>query len=400
MRKRTGFSFDNLETAFAHLSIRELEKRRSLLRLMHFPLMMKAGILLTNISFQLGLPIKKPVKRTIFSQFCGGESIEECQKIIKKLRHYGIGSILDYSVEGKAEERVLEATAKEILETIHKAKEDALFPFAVFKISGIASTSIMTKVQAGERLNKAEEKRFNTARKRMLELCACAKKSGVKIMIDGEESWFQDITDHWVLEAMKRYNKEEAVVFNTYQMYRKDMSRKLKDSHHEAVANGFFLGAKLVRGAYMEKERLNAKKNGYPNPIHPKKEATDKAYNEALQFCVNNKQRISLVNGSHNELSNIILAELIDLHRLKRSDDRFYFSQLYGMSDPISFNLAKAGFNVVKYLPYGPVKEVLPYLGRRVKENSGISGQTRGEQKLIKKEISRRKNLNKLPKIA
>jgi proline dehydrogenase len=219
-------------------------------------------------------------------------------------------------------------------------------------------------------------------------------------MVDGEESWFQDITDSWVLEAMKLYNKEEAVVFNTFQMYRKDMSRKLKDTHHEAVANGFFLGVKLVRGTYMEKERINAKKNSYPDPIHPTKEATDKAYNEALQFCINNKQRVSLVNGSHNELSNLILAELIDLHGLKRADSRFYFSQLYGMSDPISFNLAKAGFNVVKYLPYGPVKEVLPYLGRRVKENSGISKQTQSEQTLIKKEILRRKNLKKLPKIA
>jgi proline dehydrogenase len=400
MRKKTGFSFDNLETAFVHLSINELEKRQNLFRLMHFPFIVKAGIFLTNISFQLGLPIKKPVKRTIFNQFCGGESIEECQKTIEKLGHYGVGAVLDYSVEGKEEENVLKATSEEILKTIHKAKEDVLLPFAVFKVSGIASTSIMAKVQAGEGLNEAEEKSFNSARKRLLKLCGSAKKSGVKIMVDGEESWFQDITDNWVLEAMKLYNKEEAVVFNTYQMYRKDMSRKLKDAHHDAVANGFFLGAKLVRGAYMEKERENAKNNRYPDPIHPTKDATDKAYNEALQFCINNKQRVSLVSGSHNELSNIILAELIDLHGLKRADSRFYFSQLYGMSDPISFNLAKAGFNVVKYLPYGPVKEVLPYLGRRVKENSGISGQTRREQKLIKKEILRRKNLKKLPKIA
>lgn len=393
MRTKLEFSFDNLKIAFAHLKINDLKRMQKLYRLMHYPFIVKFGIFLTKISFQLGLPIKEPLKRTVFKQFCGGESFETCQKTIDKLGSYGVCSVLDYSVEGKEEENILEATMEEILNTIHKAKGNALLPFAVFKVSGIASTSIMVKVQTNGVLYPEEEKRFDAARERVFLLCKTAAKSGVKLMVDGEESWFQDITDSWILEAMKLYNKEEAIIFNTFQMYRKNMSRRLKDAHHVAVANGFYLGAKLVRGAYMEKERKNARKKGYPDPIHPTKEATDNAYNKALQFCINNKQRIYLVSGSHNELSNTILAELIDLHSLERSDRRFYFSQLYGMSDHISFNLAKAGYNVVKYLPYGPVKEVLPYLGRRVKENSGISGQALREETLVKKEIFRRKNL-------
>ena len=390
---KLGFSFDNLKIAFAHLSIKDLKRMRMLYRLMKYPYIIRLGIFFTKISFNLGLPIKTPIKRTIFEQFCGGEGIETSQKTVKKLGCYRVNSVLDYSVEGKEEEHILEATMEEILNSIHKAKDNILIPFAVFKVSGIAPTSILTKVQSKEVLLPEEKKRFELAKKRVFKLCEAAAMSGVRLMVDGEESWFQGVTDKWVLEAMKLYNKEEAIIYNTFQMYRKVMSRRLKDAHHEAVANSFYLGVKLVRGAYMEKERKNAKKEGYPDPIHATKEATDDAFNKALQFCINNKQRVYLVNGSHNELSNIILTELMELHGLKREDRRFYFSQLYGMSDHISFNLANAGFNVVKYVPYGPVEEVLPYLGRRIKENSGISDQVLKEQTMVENEILRRKNL-------
>lgn len=393
MGTKLGFSFDNLKLAFAHLGRNDLKRMQKLYRLMRYPFIIRAGIFFTEISFHLGLPIEKPLKRTIFKQFCGGESFEKSQKTVEKLGNFGVCSVLDYSVEGKEEERVFEATMEEILNSISKTNGNALIPFAVFKVSGIAPTSILTKVQSEEALLPEEEKRFNAAKERVFKLCEAAAKSGVKLMVDGEESWFQAVTDSWILEAMKLYNKEEAIVYNTFQMYRKVMSRRLKDAHHDAVANGFYLGVKLVRGAYMEKEREIAKKNGYPDPIHSTKEDTDNAFNKALQFCINNKQRIYLVNGSHNELSNIILTELIELHGLKREDQRFYFSQLYGMSDHISFNLANAGFNVVKYVPYGPVREVLPYLGRRIKENSGISEQVLKERTMVEKEILRRKNL-------
>ncbi|WP_339901300.1 proline dehydrogenase family protein [uncultured Cyclobacterium sp.] len=390
---KLGFSFDNLKVAFAHLSIKDLKRMRMLYRLMRYPFIVRLGIFFTKISFNLGLPIKAPLKRTIFEQFCGGESFETSQKTVKKLGNYRVSSVLDYSVEGKEEEHILEATMEEILNSIHKAKGNVLIPFAVFKVSGIAPTSILTKVQSKEVLLPREKKRFELAKQRVFKLCEAAANSGVKLMVDGEESWFQAVTDNWILEAMKLYNKEEAIIYNTFQMYRKVMSRRLKDAHHESVANSFYLGVKLVRGAYMEKEKNRAKKEGYPDPIHTTKEATDDAFNKALQFCINNKQRIYLVNGSHNELSNIILTELMELHGLKREDRRFYFSQLYGMSDHISFNLANAGFNVVKYVPYGPVKEVLPYLGRRIKENSGISDQVLKEQTMVENEILRRKNL-------
>ncbi|WP_339923583.1 proline dehydrogenase family protein [uncultured Cyclobacterium sp.] len=393
MRIKPEFSFDNLKIAFAHLKITDLKRMQKLYRLMNYPFLVMTGVFLTKTFFQFGLSVKEPLKRTVFKQFCGGESFETCQKTINKLGSYGVSSILDYSVEGKEEENIFEATMMEILNTIQKTGKNPLLPFAVFKVSGIASTSIMAKVQTNGILFPEEEKQFDAARARFFLLCKAAANSGVKLMVDGEESWFQDITDSWMLEAMKLYNKKEAILYNTFQMYRTNMEERLKDAHKKAVTGGFYLGAKLVRGAYMEKERKNARRMGYTDPIHSTKEATDNAYNNALNFCVKNIQQISLVSGSHNELSNKKLAELIDLHGFERSDVRFYFSQLYGMGDHISFNLAKAGFNVAKYLPYGPVREVLPYLGRRIKENSGISGQISREQILVKKEIFRRKNL-------
>ncbi|MDN3686868.1 proline dehydrogenase family protein [Cyclobacterium jeungdonense] len=400
MEKKTDFSFDNLETAFAHLSDKELKKTQSLFRLMHYPLLVKSGLWLSKMAFTLGLPVKGFVKKTVFHQFCGGETIASCRPIIALLDKFGVKSVLDYSVEGKKEEERLIAATEEIKRTIAEAGKNAHLAFAVFKVSGIADTELLQKVQEQKQLSEAEKESFAAARGRFMGLCDTAAQRSVRLLVDGEESWFQEIIDQWVEEAMRQYNKDKPIVFNTFQMYRKDMLRRLRDARHDAVAQGYFLGAKLVRGAYMENERANAKDRGEEDPIHPTKEATDNAYNEALKFCIDNKQRISLVSGSHNEWSNTLLAELVDLHGLSRSDERIYFSQLFGMSDPISFNLAKAGFNVVKYLPYGPIKEVLPYLARRVEENSGISGQASRELQRINQELRRRKSLPKLPKIA
>ncbi|WP_439482850.1 proline dehydrogenase family protein [Cyclobacterium plantarum] len=400
MEKKPAFSFDNLETAFAHLSDDELKKTRALFRLLGYPALVKTGLWLTKMAFSLGFPMEKVVKETVFRQFCGGENIDSCKPTINRLARFGVKSILDYSVEGKSDENSFVAAKEEILRTIDEAGKNENLPFAVFKVSGIVDTNLLAQAQENQQLSDQAQATLSKGKERFMGICQEAFQSNVRIMVDGEESWFQGIIDQWVQEAMRQFNKESALVFNTYQLYRKDMLRNLKDAHHDAVARGYFLGAKLVRGAYMEKEREKAATKGYPDPIHATKSATDQAYDKALQFCINNKQRISLVSGSHNEMSNRVLAELIDLHGLSRTDERIYFSQLYGMSDPISFNLAKAGFNVVKYLPYGPIKEVLPYLGRRAEENSGISGQTGRELKLIKQEIRRRKNLPEFPTIA
>ncbi|MEX0884505.1 MAG: proline dehydrogenase family protein, partial [Cyclobacteriaceae bacterium] len=309
-------------------------------------------------------------------------------------------AVLVYALERKRDERSFVHTHGEILKTIENAGKVGGGSFAVFKVSGIADTNLLTKVQEGKTLTNIESEKFQKAKERVMSLCEAAHQYNVGIMVDGEESWFQDVIDEMVYEAMEKFNKETAIVFNTFQLYRKDMLRLLKDAHHDAVAKGYFLGAKLVRGAYMDKERNRANEMSYPDPIQPNKAATDKDYDQALQFCINNKQRVYLVSGSHNENSNLILSELVDLHGLSRSDKRVCFSQLYGMSDHISFNLAKAGYNVVKYLPYGPVQEVIPYLSRRAKENSSITGQTGRELKLIQQEIRRRKTLPQLPKIA
>ena len=354
-------------------------------------LMAKWGVVLAVLSLKLRLPVKSILKRTIFDHFCGGESIQDSRSTIDELNKYGIGAILDYSVEGEDDERSFDRTKEEILRTIKSAASSDGIPFTVFKVTALGDHKIMSKIQRKKTLSKEEKSSFERTRERVNELLEAAYHANVRILVDGEESWFQDVIDQLADEGMEKYNRHTAIVYNTYQMYRKDMLRKLKDAHHDSVSKGYFLGVKLVRGAYMEKEAKRAEKKGYPNPIHPSKEATDQAYNEALQFCINNKQRVFLVSGTHNELSNVILPELMSLHGMKPDDGRVYFGQLYGMSDHISFNLAKGGYNVVKYVPYGPLEAVMPYLGRRAAENTSVAGQSSRELTLIKKEFSRRK---------
>ncbi|RZS96742.1 proline dehydrogenase family protein [Cecembia calidifontis] len=391
MSVKPKISFENLEVAFASKSDAELKKMYYIFATINNNLAVSLGIKLANLAFALKLPINGIMKRTMFGHFCGGESIEDCEKSIKKLAEYGVKTILDYSVEGKGDENSFEATKNEILRTIERSAEDPNIPFAVFKVTGLGDYQIMTKIQEGKKLSNEEEEAFQRLEKRVDELCEAAYKVGTKILIDAEDSWYQDILDKLVYRAMEKYNKTSCVVYNTYQMYRHDMLQRLKDAHKTALEKGYLLGAKLVRGAYMEKERERALKNGYPSPIQPDKASTDRDYNAAVKYCVDNIQTINLVSGSHNEQSNLLLTELIGEYGLAENDERVYFAQLYGMSDNISFNLADAGYNVVKYVPYGPVEKVMPYLSRRAEENTSVAGQSSREFELIKKELNRRR---------
>jgi proline dehydrogenase len=400
MDTKPNVSFENTKLAYAHKTDEELKKSRRLFWWMHFPLILEMGIFLTNLALKIGLPVKGLVRNYVFQQFCGGETVKECRNVVDLLSSFGVGAILDYSVEGKCMEKGYQNTEDAIMETIRASAGDHRIPFTVFKVSGLGDTSILEKKQSGETLATEEKKALEAFKSRVFRLFDAAVEAKVRIMVDAEESWFQDEVDAWVEEGMARYNQEAAWVYNTYQMYRKDMFARLKSSHMKAVAQGYYLGVKLVRGAYLDKERNRAKKNGYASPIQPSKKATDDDFDKALQFCINNKQRIYLICGTHNELSNIILTELVDLHGMKRDDERVYFAQLYGMGDHISFNLAHAGFNVAKYLPYGPLSKVLPYLSRRVDENKAIAGQSSREYEYLNAELKRRQKLPKFPKIA
>lgn len=391
MPVKPKISFENLEVAFASKSDAELKKMYLIFATVNNNLAVNVGTKLANWSFALGLPIKGIMKATMFGHFCGGESIKDCETSVKKLADYGIKTILDYSVEGKGDEASFEASKNEILRTIERSAGDENIPFAVFKVTGLGDFAIMTKVQEKKTLTATEQEAFDHMKKRVDDLCKAAFEAGTKILIDAEESWFQDVIDEMAYEAMSKYNREKCIVYNTYQMYRHDMLERLKKAHAAASEAGYWLGAKLVRGAYMEKERDRAAAKGYQSPIQPTKEASDRDYNAALTFCVENLSNMGLVSGSHNEQSNHLLAELIAEHGYDPQDDRLYFAQLYGMSDNISYNLAKSGYNVVKYVPYGPVEKVMPYLSRRAEENTSVAGQSSREFDLVRREINRRK---------
>lgn len=383
-------SFDDTAVAFSSKSDRELKKMYLLFASMNSNFVASLGTAALKVGLKLNFPIKGLIKKTVFEHFCGGESIEDSEKTIQELAAYNIGTILDYSVEGEKVEAGFEKTAQEIIKTIEKAQNSPNIPFSVFKVTGLASGEILEKAQKGV-LNNEDELRYNKVVERIDTICKRAFECKVRIFIDGEESWMQDAIDEIVYSMMRKYNNEEPIVYNTYQMYRKDMLGKLKTAFQYAATYNYFLGAKLVRGAYMEKERERAEEEGYEDPIQPNKAASDEDYNRALKFCLDNKQRVALCSGSHNEYSNYYLTVLMDKHGLRNNDQRIYFAQLYGMSDNISYNLAKAGYNVAKYVPYGPVEAVMPYLFRRAEENTSIAGQSSREFLLIKKELQRRK---------
>jgi proline dehydrogenase len=384
-------SFENTQIAFAHRSDRELRKAFLLFRILSHNWIVVIGKKLTQLAIRLHLPIAWAVKPTIFAHFVGGVNIDECRKNVRLLEKSGVKAILDYSVEGKESIEDINKAMEETLRTIRNAGVDENVPFAVFKPTAFTTHRVLEKVSAGMDLTGEEKKEAENFRTRIETLCRTASENAIPVLIDAEDSWFQNFIDEVVYENMEKFNKERAIVFNTYQMYRTDRLEKLKKAYQSATEKNFFLGAKFVRGAYMERERARAAENGYPDPIQPDKESTDRDYNAALKFCMEHLDRISIFNGTHNEYSSQYMTELMAEHGIAKDDQRCWFSQLYGMSDHISFNLASEGYNVAKYVPFGPVKSVLPYLIRRAEENTSIAGQTSRELNLIMKEINRRK---------
>ena len=388
--KSKVLSFDNTENAFRGKTDAELKRAYWLFKLISINFLTKIGPPITNLALKIGLPIKSLIKSTIFNHFCGGESIEECEGTVLQLHEVKVGSILDYSVEGEEEEPVFDATCVEIMKTIQHAQGDKRIPLTVFKATGLGKFSLLEKINAEQTLDTNEKSAFERFKSRVDQICKLANELGVKVMIDAEESWIQDTIDRVALEMMRKYNQEQAIVYNTYQLYRHDKLASLKADAGIASHEKFFLGAKLVRGAYMEKERKRALSMNYPSPIQADKESTDRDYDHALQFCISEIAMISFVAGTHNEQSCRLLAELLDEKAIPHNHEHVYFSQLLGMSDNLSFNLSAFGYNVAKYVPYGPVKAVMPYLFRRAEENTSVAGQMGRELRLIAVELKRR----------
>ena len=403
-------SFDNTEYAFAYKSDKELKRAHFLFSSMGRPWLVNLGTKITPWAIKAGLPVKGIIRSTIFSQFVGGENLQETALVAEKLGKYNVQVILDYGVEGGDDgEAGFDHACEEFIKVIEYAATQPNIPFMSVKVTGIARFGLLEKldksvevnagslmkryVKALESLSETEKEEWHNVNSRLQRICATASKNNVGVFIDAEESWIQDPVDVLTTLMMEQYNKEKAVVFNTFQLYRHDRLKFLKDSHEAAEQRNFILGAKLVRGAYMEKERKRAMEMKYSSPIHINKESTDLDYNVALEFCINRLKRVSLVIASHNEKSNLHTANLLDGKGIAHNNPHIHFSQLYGMSDNITFNLAKAGFSVSKYLPFGPIKDVIPYLMRRAQENSSVAGQTGRELVLIKKELERRQGL-------
>ena len=384
-------SFNNTEIAFRSKSNLKLKKAYYLFKLMGKPFLASVGGKMTEMAFRLHLPIKGIIKNTVFQQFCGGESMEKCALKIDELAASNVKTILDYSVEGKDSEKDFNRTMKQTLASLDFAKKNNNIPFAVFKLTGVARFELLEKINYGKELTELEQQEYDRALHRISKICKKAHQYKIPVMIDAEESWIQDAIDGIVEDMMRAYNKESAIVYNTLQMYRHDRLEYFKRVHRDSQHNGYFLGMKIVRGAYMEKEIERALEKGYSNPIQPNKEACDRDYNSGLKYACENINGISICAGTHNEESSRHLIDLMEEFEIEKNNPKIYFAQLLGMSDHISFNLAEASFNTVKYVPYGPVKDVLPYLIRRAEENTSIAGQTGRELNLIEQEIKRRK---------
>jgi proline dehydrogenase len=392
-----NLSFDNTQNAFAYKSTADLKKAKFLISVIQNPIMVSLATKLTPFLMKIGFPMNGLLRNTVFKQFVGGETLEESGRTAKLLGSYGAQVILDYGVEAKEGESNFDDVTSHIIEAIDFASTQNNIPFISVKITGIASHILLEHLNEAPRLrsgihdSESENAAWERVRERMYAICDVAQEKGVRILIDAEETWIQDPIDRLAIELMKEYNKEKAIVYNTYQLYRNDRLHFLQLSHRLAKEGGFILGAKLVRGAYMEKERERAQKLGYPSPIHQDKAATDLDFNVAAQYCLDNKETISLLLASHNEASNLAIAAAMEKLQLPNNYAHIHFSQLYGMGDHITFNMATHGYNVSKYLPFGPIKEVIPYLMRRAEENSSVNGQTNKELVMIKAELARRK---------
>ena len=383
--------FGDTKTAFADKSDTELNDKYRLFRMLNSPVLNEIGTRTATFALSLGLPVEWIIKNTIFEQFCGGETIEECQPTVDRLGNSGIGTILDYSVEGKSTEKDFERAKEETILNLRRAKDDDDIPFAVFKTTGIAPLGTLEKISNDLELKESNKVKWQNTKRRVREICDYAHEIKQEVFIDAEESWIQNAIDSLVTEMMREYNREKPLVFNTVQLYRTDRLQFMEDSHRAAVNDGYIYAVKLVRGAYMEKERERAAERGYPSPIHQDKAATDTDFDAAVEYCLDNIEELAFVAGTHNEESTRKLAEEMEKRGIPHDHPHVFFSQLYGMSDNLSYVLAANGYNVSKYVPYGPVSDAIPYLIRRARENTSVTGQMSRELDLISKELKRRK---------
>jgi proline dehydrogenase len=383
--------FEDTATAFSLKTDSELERAYFLFKMIANEPLVRMGTAVTNFAIKAHLPVEGLIRATVFDHFCGGVNEEDCMPVVDKMWGKGVSSVLDYSVEGKEEEDPLDRALKMILKVLDFVKEKEAIPFAVFKPTGYGRFLLFEKIGEGKSLTKSEQAEWDRVVARFDATCKKAYDLDVSLLIDAEESWMQDAADTLVEEMMRKYNTKKAVVFNTLQMYRWDRMDYLKILHAKAKKEGFKIGIKLVRGAYMEKENERAEEKEYPTPICASKEATDANFDGAISYMIDHLDTMSVFAGTHNEKSCYKLMELMQKKGIDVGDQSIWFGQLYGMSDHITFNLAKKGYNVAKYLPFGPVRDVMPYLIRRAEENTSVAGQTSRELSLLKKERKRRK---------
>lgn len=382
--------FENTEVAFSLKSDSELERAYFLFKMIQNQPMVRIGTAVTNFALKAHLPVEGLIRSTVFDHFCGGVTEEDCLPNIEKLYTKGVSSVLDYSVEGKEDEKEFDDTLTKILKIINFGEEKKSIPFAVFKPTGFGRFALFQKISEKKALTVEEKSEWIRVKERFNSACKAAFNQNVPLLIDAEESWMQDAADNLIEEMMVLYNTKSALIFSTLQMYRHDRLAYLKDLHERALEKGFYIGMKVVRGAYMEKERNRAEEKGYESPICVDKEATDINYNAAILYMMEH-EKMGLFAGTHNEESSYLVMDLAKKHHISNDDNRLWFGQLYGMSDHISFNLSALGYNVAKYVPFGPVRDVMPYLIRRAEENTSVAGQTSRELNLIKTERKRRK---------
>ena len=387
--------FQNTKIAFESKNNKDLRRAKILFTAMKHRWIVKFGKVCVYIATKLHLPIAWIIKPTIYKQFVGGEKLNECTPLVQQLMKYNVRSILDYSAEGGGKADDIQKTFDELMRTVEYAKGNSSVAYAAFKPTALTTDELLEKASAKMQLTTDEQKQYDGFKERFESLCQRAYDCDVRILVDAEDYCFQDAIDEFTDEMMRKFNKKRAIVFTTFQMYRHDRMPYLERLYQDATENNYTVGMKFVRGAYMERERERAKQLGYPDPICPTKQATDDNYNEGLRYVIEHIDKFEVFSGTHNEESSRILAELIDAHNIARGDERIFASQLYGMSDNLSYNLAHAGYNVVKYVPYAPVKKVLPYLIRRAEENTAMAGQTTRELDFIRAEFKRRRQEKK-----
>jgi proline dehydrogenase len=383
--------FDNTQIAFALKSDSDLDRAYFLFKMIDSEPLVKIGTAVTNFALKAHLPVEGLIRATVFDHFCGGVTEEDCLPVVDKMYQKGVCSVLDYSVEGQEDETTFDTVLEKTIKIIHFAKEKSALPFAVFKPTGMGRFALFQKITEKKELTPSEQEEWNRVEARYQKVCSVAHQLDVALLIDGEESWMQDAADDLATKMMQQFNKEKAIVYNTLQLYRWDRLDYLKKLHEQAKQEGFHIGMKLVRGAYMEKENKRAEEMGYLSPICKDKQATDDNFDTTMQYMLEHTERMSLFIGTHNEESTLKALDIMQQKGISATDGKVWFGQLYGMSDHISFNLANENYLVAKYLPFGPVRDVMPYLIRRAEENTSVAGQTSRELMLLKKERKRRK---------